>query len=118
MNEPTTLSPAPKPRGCLFYGCLTSVVLLLLAGLLGFLAVRFVRNKINSYTEAQPLKMPRVEMTDAEFQVLEQRVKSFTGGLEQGKALDAADPHRARPQCAPRLVGGHEGAGRQSPRVA
>ena len=88
MIEPTSVAPAPKSRGCLFYGCLTSVVLLLIAGLLGFLAVRFVRNKINSYTEAQPLKLPTTKMTDADFQILQQRVKTFGGGLEQGKGLE------------------------------
>ncbi len=44
MNDYTTPVPARKGRGCFFYGCLTSVVLLLLAGLLIFLGVRFVRN--------------------------------------------------------------------------
>jgi hypothetical protein len=88
MSDYTTPAPIPKGRGCLFYGCLTSVVLLLLAGLLVFLGVRFVRNQINSYTDAQPLKMPKVEMTDAEFQVLQQRMKSFTEALDKGKALE------------------------------
>jgi hypothetical protein len=88
MTETTPLSPAPKRRGCLFYGCLTSIVLLLLAGLLVFLGVRFVRNQINSYTEAQPLKMPKVEMADAEFQLLQQRLKSFADALEPGKTLE------------------------------
>jgi hypothetical protein len=87
MNEPIP-SPAPKRRGCFFYGCLTSVVLLLLAGLLVFLAFRFVKNQFNSYTDTQPLKMPKVEMTDAEFKILEQRVRSFGGALEQGTALE------------------------------
>lgn len=88
MSDYTAPTPQPKRRGCFFYGCLTSVVLVLLAGLLIFLAVRFVRNQIYSYTEAQPLKMPKVEMTDAEFQILESRVKSFASALETGKALE------------------------------
>lgn len=88
MNEYTTPAPATKGRGCFFYGCLTSVVLLLLASLLVFLGVRFVRNKLNAYTDAQPLKMPKVEMTDAEFQILQQRMKAFAAALEQGKALE------------------------------
>jgi len=88
MNDYSTPAPARKGRGCFFYGCLTSVVLLLLAGLLIFLGVRFVRNKINAYTDAQPLKMPKVEMTDAEFQILQQRMKAFAAALEQGKPLE------------------------------
>ena len=89
MSDPIIASPAPKRRGCLFYGCLTSVVLLLLAVLLAFLAARFVKNKLNAYTDAEPLKMPKVEMTDAEFQTLQARVKTFASALEQGKALEA-----------------------------
>jgi len=88
MNDYSTPASAPKGRGCFFYGCLTSVVLLLLAGLLVFLGVRFVRNKLNAYTDAQPLKMPKVEMTDAEFQILQQRMKAFAAALEQGKPLE------------------------------
>ena len=88
MNDYTTPTPASKGRGCFFYGCLTSVVLLLLAGLLVFLGVQFVRNRINAYTDAEPLKMPKVEMTDAEFQLLEGRMKSFANALEQGKAIE------------------------------
>jgi hypothetical protein len=88
MNDYTTPAPATKGRGCFFYGCLTSVVLLLLASLLVFLGVRFVRNKLNAYTDAQPLKMPKVEMTDAEFQILQQRMKAFAAALEQGKPLE------------------------------
>jgi hypothetical protein len=88
MNDYSSSAPAPKGRGCFFYGCLTSVVLLLLAGLLVFLGVRFVRNKLNAYTDAQPLKMPKVEMTDAEFQILQQRMKAFAAALEQGMPLE------------------------------
>lgn len=88
MTDYSVPSPPSKRRGCFFYGCLTSVVLMLLAGLLVFLAVRFVRNQIYAYTDAQPLKMPKVEMMDAEFQVLEQRVKSFARALDEGKTLE------------------------------
>ena len=85
MTDPITTTPAPKRRGCLFYGCLTAIVLLLLAGLMAFLAVRFVRNKLDAYTDTQPMKLPKVEMTDTEYQNLQERVKSFGVTLDQGK---------------------------------
>lgn len=85
MSDSNITSPAPKRRGCLFYGCLTAIVLLLLAGLMAFLAVRFVRNKLDAYTDTQPMKLPKVEMTDTEFQNLQERVKSFGVTLDQGK---------------------------------
>ncbi|MFO1515123.1 MAG: hypothetical protein U1F83_19840 [Verrucomicrobiota bacterium] len=85
MSDPNLTSPAPKRRGCLFYGCLTAVVLLLLAGLLAFLAVRYVRNKLDAYTDTQPMKLPKVEMTDADYQKLQERVKSFGALMQEGK---------------------------------
>jgi len=85
MTEPLTNPPAPKRRGCLFYGCLTAVVLLLIAGLMVFLAVRFARNTLDAYTDTKPMPLPKVELTDAEFQSLEERVKSFGATLKSGK---------------------------------
>jgi hypothetical protein len=85
MSDPITTPPAPKRRGCLFYGCLTAVVLLLIAGLIAFLTVRFVHNQFDAYTDKQPMKLPKVEMTDAEYQDLQTRLKSFGATLEQGK---------------------------------
>jgi hypothetical protein len=87
MSEPTT-TPPPRKRGCLFYGCLTSVVLLLLAALLAFLAIRYVRNQFNTYTDTAPMKLPKVEMSDAEFQQLQQRAKAFTDGMASGKVVE------------------------------
>ena len=78
----------PKRRGCLFYGCLTCVVLFLLACLLVFFAVRFVRNRVTAYTDAAPVKMPAVEMSDADFKLLQQRTKSFSDAMEQGKTTE------------------------------
>ena len=81
-------TPPPKRRGCLFYGCLTCVVLALVTVLLAVLGVRAVKNKINAYTDAQPVQMPMVEMSDTEFTSLKQRVTSFGEAMEQGKPVE------------------------------
>ena len=78
----------PKSRGCLFYGCLTCVVLFLAACVLVFFAVRFVRNRVTAYTDAAPAKMPAFEMSDADFKLLQERKKSFADAMEQGKATE------------------------------
>ena len=88
MPDPNTSAPPRKGRGCLFYGCLTCVVLLLILAVLAVVAVRFVKNQVNAYTDSQPMKLPRVEMTDAEYQQLDQRVKSFSDGMEKGTATE------------------------------
>lgn len=87
MTDPNSPAPSQK-RGCFFYGCLTSVVLLLLVGLFAFLAVRFVRNQFNAYTDSAPMTLPKVEISDDEFQKLQQRVKTFTEGMEQAKPVE------------------------------
>jgi len=82
---PTTTPPPPrKGRGCLFYGCLTCVVLLLIMAVLAFVTVRFIKNQVNAYTDSQPMKLPKVEMTDTEFQKLDERVKAFGNAMEKG----------------------------------
>jgi len=82
-------APPPKRRGCLFYGCLTCVVLALITVLLAVLAVRAVKNKVNAYTDAQPMQLPKVEMTDAEFDTLKQRVALFGDAMGQGRPAEA-----------------------------
>jgi hypothetical protein len=88
MPDPNLPAPPPQRRGCLFYGCLTCVALAVIAGLLAFLTVRAIKNKIYAYTDTQPMQMPKVEMTDAEFEILKQRVASFGDGMEQGKPVE------------------------------
>ena len=72
----------------MFYGCLTGLMLLLLAGVMAFFAVRFIRGRIADYTEAAPMKLPKVEMAEAEFKELETRVKSFGDAMDQGKPAE------------------------------
>lgn len=87
-TEPPTLrttQPAKK-RGCFFYGCLTSIVLLVVMALVAFFAVRYVKNLVRSYTDTSPMELPRVEVTDAEYEALQQRLTSFKAGLEKGES--------------------------------
>ena len=88
MPDPITSPPPRKGRGCLFYGCLTCVVLLLIMAVLAVVAVRFVKNQVNAYTDSQPMKLPRVEMTDTEYQKLDERVKVFGDAMEKGTAAE------------------------------
>ena len=89
MPDPTTSPPPRKGRGCLFYGCLTSLVLLLIMAVLAVVAVRFIKNQVNAYTDTQPMKLPIVEMTDADYQQLERRVKAFGDAMEKGMPIEA-----------------------------
>jgi len=89
MPDPTTSAPPRKGRGCLFYGCLTCLVLLLIMAVLAVVVVRFIKNQVNTYTDTQPMKLPRVEMTDADYQQLERRVKAFGDAMEKGTPIES-----------------------------
>ena len=88
MPDATTPPPVRKGRGCLFFGCLTCLMLLLIAGLMAFFPVRFVRNRIADYTDVAPAKLPKVERADAECKQLEARAKSFGDAMDQGKPTE------------------------------
>jgi hypothetical protein len=88
MTDPNVPPPIRKGRGCFFYGCLTSLVLLLVVFLLALFTVRWIRNEINAYTDTAPMTLPKVEMAEPEFKALEQRMKTFGDAMEQGKPAE------------------------------
>ncbi len=85
MTDPAP-PPIRKKRGCLFYLCITFAVLVLLGCLAVFLTVRFIKGQIAAYTDSAPMSLPKVEMSDADYKRLDQRVKSFADAIEAGKA--------------------------------
>ena len=88
-NEPVP-AQKPKGKGCFFYGCLTLVILALVLGIGGFLAVRYGLGKlaalVEKYTEPAPMTMAAVQMPAAEYQQLNKRVTEFTDALNAQKA--------------------------------
>jgi hypothetical protein len=77
-----TEQPVKRRRGCLFYGCLTSsiLVLVVLAGLLlGYLKI------LNSFTDTKPMPLPTVNMSDAEMAQVRQRVDAFSQDIRSGR---------------------------------
>jgi hypothetical protein len=91
MNQPPpTIGPTgqvtPKRHGCFFYGCITSLVLLFLVIVTGYLTVRYIANKVNTlvaqYTDTQPMAMPVETMPKAEMDQLQKRFKAFQDALD------------------------------------
>jgi hypothetical protein len=84
--------PAPESsgRGCFFYGCLAAVILMFIGCLTilggGYLMMNKVANTIIEYTEAEPMELPEVEISDQAWEELETRVNEF------GAAVDAGQP--------------------------
>ncbi len=81
LTEPVPPPRTKKPRGCLFYGCITAVALFLLVGVGGYFAVRYGLQKlvasVEPYTDATPMQLPESTMGDSDYGELEQRVAAF-----------------------------------------
>lgn len=69
----------------MFYGCLTVVVLFVMACVLGFVAFRWVKNEIATFTDPAPIELPRVQMDEAELRLLQENLGAFGQRLVEGK---------------------------------
>jgi len=83
--------PLKRGLGCWVWGCLGSIVfmLLLVVGL-GFATYYYVTNQVAKYTDTQPAEMPIVEMEAEELDALEKRIESFTNQV-RGKSEAGSD---------------------------
>ena len=97
-----------KPRrGCFFYGCITSLVLLalVLGGLM--VGLHYVRKMVNQFTESQPMELPTVQMAPGEIDKLKQRVEAFQKAVKEQRPAEpivlAADDINALIASAPEL---------------
>lgn len=80
---------AAKPRrGCFFYGCITSLVLLVIV--LGALLVglHYVKKMVNSFTETKPMELPTVQMSQAEVDRVKQRFEAFQQTVREQSATN------------------------------
>jgi len=98
MNENVSSSPEnPKGRSCLFYGCLTVLILAIIVPVGIYFAVRSaVKSFVGKYSESSPMVLPRVMMSEADLAALDTRLQSFqaaleTNGLPQPLTLSAMD---------------------------
>jgi hypothetical protein len=72
-----------RRRGCFFYGCITSLVLLaLLLGAL-LLGLHYVRKMVNQFTDTQPMALPTVQMSQADIDKVKQRWEAFQTAVRE-----------------------------------
>ncbi len=87
-----TVEQAKKTRrGCLFYGCLTGLVLLLLIIIAGLIGLRYAKKMFNEFTDTSPTPLPQIRMSQAEIDQLRRRVDDFR---------EAVRAHRPAPPLA------------------
>lgn len=82
------MNPVPEKkasgRGCFLYGCLSVVILVLLAITVSVMAVRYyVRSSIEKYTDAEPRQFETATLTDDENKALQDRLQGFARDLQQ-----------------------------------
>jgi hypothetical protein len=81
----------PKGRGCFFYGCIVSLVLLVLlliaAGTATFFGYRALKNIAVQYTDTTPMPLPKAQMPQAEVERLQARFNTFNEAVKAGKPV-------------------------------
>lgn len=76
-----------RRRGCFFYGCITSLVLLAL--LLGavLLGLHLIKKTVNRYTESQAVELPTSQMPRDEAAKLKQRFEAFEAAVREQRPV-------------------------------
>jgi len=85
QTQTQTQVPLKKKHGCFFYGCITSLVLLLVAAIVIFFSVRYalhkVQDMVQQYTQASPMAVEKVDMAPDDLKKLNARVDAFTTAM-------------------------------------
>ncbi len=87
MNAAPPVPTQPKKHGCLFYGCLTVLILGLVGGIATYFGVRHVIKKlVVEYTDTSPLELPAVALSQEQQDALKTRIDTFKAALD-GKGV-------------------------------
>jgi hypothetical protein len=89
MPDPSLPPPTPAPpkqkRGCLFYGCISLAVLLILGGIGAWVTFRYAVKTasvwIDQYTSTNPVPIESVTISRGELKSLQDRLTSFSEAL-------------------------------------
>lgn len=86
--------PPQRGRGCLFYGCITVVVLAVLGAVATFLLARFVMGKlqvaVEQYTAPAPAPLPPLNVAAEDRKQIIDRVETFRKLMETPAGADGA----------------------------
>ena len=82
-----TEHPPKRRRGCFFYGCITSLVLLVLAIAALLLGWHLVKKAVNQYTDSKPMELPTVQMSQQEISRLRQRFETFQAAMREQRPV-------------------------------
>lgn len=83
------LAPQKKRRGCLFYGCLTAVIVVLLALVaLYYVASRSIRHVVETYGSKTALDISTAKLSIGDYQDLIVRLRAFKDQLRAGTSKE------------------------------
>lgn len=90
-NEPSSPPPAaPKKHGCVFYGCLTTVIVAVVSvvgvGVLSYYGLSKFASLAEEYTDTSPMELPKVEVEPAVYSALQKRVNDFKAAMDVGRS--------------------------------
>ena len=78
--------PGNKPRrGCLFYGCLGAIVMVLIVILGGYLGFRAA---VERFTDSRPLVLPESRLSSAEVRQLQERIADFSRAVNEHRPAE------------------------------
>lgn len=85
-------SETPKRRGCLFYGCLTLIILTLFGATVLYLGYRYTMKTVtrlaNDFTDTAPAELETVELPPDRQRNIQERVARFTRALETQQSAE------------------------------
>jgi hypothetical protein len=82
-QEVIAFAEKKKRPGCLFYGCLTLIILvLLIAGLSGYGLLR-LKDKALSYTDNAPITFDRVALSEERVQAVQEKIAGFSEAVKE-----------------------------------
>ena len=99
--------PAPRGRGCFFWGCMTvGIVGLLIGGCTAYAAYAFYR-AVNNYTATTPVPVPVHEVKPGEKEAVQERVDTYekAGAGAATLELSAADLNTLLVKAEPWFAG-------------
>jgi len=83
-----TEEPQPQTKrrqGCLFYGCLGGLVLLLVVVIAGLIGLRYAKKMYYEFTDSQPTALPAVKLSQPEIEALRHKVDDFRESVKAGR---------------------------------
>jgi hypothetical protein len=81
----TAQGPEPR-RGCLKWGCITGLLLLLVIAIAGLVGLHQARRLVTQFTDAQPATLPVADISPAEMASVEDRIKTFRNNVRAGRS--------------------------------